>query len=82
MAIGSSYKEDVLYLRFMASYRLAINSHIYKKESRLNDAVKAHQRYKRNFPESENLKDTENLLEELNEEINIVIAQKTETNGL
>jgi len=80
--LGSSHKKEVLYLRFMASYKLAINSHIYKKESRLNDAVKAHERYKRNFPESENLKETENLLEELNEEINIVIAQKTETNGL
>jgi len=80
--LGSIYKEEVLYLRFMASYKLAINSYIFKKETRLNDAVKAHERYKRNFPESEKLEDTEDLLEELNNEIKILIAQKTETNGL
>ena len=79
---GTTYKEEALYLRFLSSYELAINSSFYKKEIRLNEAIKAHEKYKRNFPEAENIKETERLLEILNKEINILIAQKTETDGL
>jgi len=79
---GTSYKEEALYLRFLSSYELAINSYFYKKEIRLNNAIKAHEKYKRNFPEAQKLEETESLLENLNKEINILIAQKTETDGL
>lgn len=79
---GTIFKEEALYLRFLSSYELAINSYFYKKEIRLSDAIKAHEKYKRNFPEAENIKETERLLEILNKEINILIAQKTETDGL
>jgi outer membrane protein assembly factor BamD len=80
--LGTSYKEEALYLKFKASYELAINSHFYKKEIRLNEAIKAQEKFKRNFPNSENIEETEKLLENLNKEINILIAQKTETDGL
>jgi outer membrane protein assembly factor BamD len=80
--LGTSFKEQALYYRFMASYELAINSYIYKKEERLADAFKAHEKYKRNFPESENLKDTEKLIEILNKEIQLLNEQKAELNGL
>ena len=80
--LGSSFKEQALYYRFMSSYELAVNSYIYKKEVRLADALKAHERYKRNFPESENLKDTEKLNKILNEEIQLLNEQKAESDGL
>jgi len=76
--LGTSYKEESLYLRFMASYKLAINSYIYKKEKRLNDAIKAHEKLKRSFPESEHLQETGKLLIELNEELIILNIAKTE----
>ncbi len=76
--LGSSYNEEVLYLKFMASYKLAINSYFLKKETRLKDAVKAQEKLKRNYPESEYLNETEELLIEINNEINTLIAQKTE----
>ena len=59
-----------------------MKSFYYKKEIRLNDAIKAHAKYKHNFPEAENLEETEKLLENLNLELTTIIAQKTETNGL
>jgi outer membrane protein assembly factor BamD len=80
--LGSSFKEQALYLRFMSSYELAVNSYFYKKEERLADALKAHEKYKRNFPESENLKDTEKLIEILNKEIELLNQQKAEIDGL
>ena len=56
--LGTSYKEEALYFKFKASYQLGINSYILKKESRLKDAIKAHEKFKRNFPDSEYLKET------------------------
>jgi len=80
--LGTKYKEEALYLRFMSSYELAVKSYYYKKEDRIKDGVKAYEKYKRNFPEAENLTETDKLLEILNKEMDIINAQKTETNGL
>lgn len=80
--LGTSYKEETLYLRFLSSYELAINSYFYKKETRLNEAVKAHEKYKRNFSEAEKLEETEELLNKINEELSLIVALKQENNGL
>lgn len=80
--LGSSFKEQALYYKFMASYELAMNSYLYKKEVRLDEALKAHEKYKRSFPESENLKETEKLIDILNQEINLLNQQKSEIDGL
>ena len=58
--LGTSYKEESLYLRFESAYELAINSHFYKKEIRLKDAIKAQEKYQRNFPEAGNIEETQN----------------------
>ena len=80
--LGTSYKEEALYLKFKASYELAINSFITKKEERINAAVKIHERFKRSFSSSDYLKETEKLLINLNKELTSLIALKTQTNGL
>ena len=80
--LGTSYKEEALYFKFKASYELGINSYILKKESRLKDAIKAHEKFKRNFPDSEYLKETEKLVINLNEELNSLPDIKTQTNGI
>lgn len=74
--LGTSYKEETLYLKFLSSYELATNSYLHKKETRLNDAVKFHEKFKRNFPESEKLKETERLLNNINEELSLIVALK------
>ncbi len=50
--LGTKYREEALYLRFRAGYNLSINSYILKKEIRLKEAIKSHEKFKRNFPES------------------------------
>lgn len=80
--LGTSYKEDAYYLKFKASYELAVNSFFIKKEQRIKDAIKAHEKFKRNFPNSEYLKETEQLLINLNEEQNSLSVIKTQTNGI
>jgi outer membrane protein assembly factor BamD len=80
--LGTSYKEDALYFKFKASYELGVNSYIIKKETRLKDALKAHEKFKRNFPESTYLKETEKLVTNLNDELSALPEIKTQTNGI
>jgi outer membrane protein assembly factor BamD len=80
--LGTTYKEQAMYYTFMSSYKLAINSYYLKKETRLYDAIKAHEKYIKNFPNSLNREETDKLVKEINEEINLLTAQKNENNGL
>lgn len=80
--LGTSYKEEALYFKFKAAYELAIKSYIAKKEERLTSAIKIHERFKKSFPNSEYLKETDKLFTNLNEEYNSLTALKTQTNGL
>jgi len=63
--LGTPYKEDALYYKFLAGYKLAENSVEYKKEKRIKDALKYFDRFKKLFPKSEYLDETEILAEKL-----------------
>ena len=80
--LGTSYREEALYLKFKSGYNLAVKSYILKKEERLKDAIKYHEKFKRNFPESKYLEETEKLVIKLKEEISELPVIKTETNGI
>jgi outer membrane protein assembly factor BamD len=80
--LGTTYKEEALYYKFKAAYELAINSYILKKEERILNAQKIHERFKKSFPNSQYLKETDKLSINLSEEYNSLLAQKTETDGL
>ncbi len=80
--LGTSFKEEALYLKFKSAYELGINSYITKKEERINNALKIHERFKRSFSSSDYLKETEKLIVNLDEALKAVTALKTETNGL
>lgn len=71
--LGSSFKEEALYWKFMSSYQLGMNSVFDKKEERLDNAIKIHDLFLSRYPESEFVKDLgplyENLLEEKGVEI-------------
>lgn len=67
--IGTSFREEAIFYRLKASYELGMNSVQHKKEKRLNDAVKAYEKLKRNYPESKYLKDSDKMLKELNQEL-------------
>ncbi|SDX53615.1 Beta-barrel assembly machine subunit BamD [Lutibacter oricola] len=76
--LGTSYKEEALYTKFLASYKLGMKSIYRKKEERIKNALKFQERFKKNFSESKYLKETEKLVKELNKELNAVVALKTE----
>ena len=63
-----------------------MNSVIHKKEKRLNDAIKAHDKLKRNYPESEYLEDSDKMLEKLNKELgtvkDLIATIENKKNGL
>jgi outer membrane protein assembly factor BamD len=80
--LGTSFKEEAMYLKFNAAYQLGVKSSFQKKETRLIDAKKAFDRFKRNYPKSEYLDESEKLVSNLDRELNSLNALKTETNGL
>ncbi len=64
--LGTSFREEAMYYKFMSSYELAMKSIFSKREARLVSAVKSYERLKRNYPNSEYLKDSDKMLEEIN----------------
>lgn len=75
--LGTIYREEAMFLRFKASNDLALKSVILKKEERINNAIKAHQKLKRNYPSSKYLEEANKMLDVLNKELELL--PKTET---
>jgi outer membrane protein assembly factor BamD len=67
--LGSVYKEDTYYYSFKSSYYLGMKSVLNKKEERLSDAIRSYNKFKKNFPESDHLKELDGMAEKLNEEL-------------
>ena len=67
--LGTSFREEAMYYRFLAAYDLSVKSVFSKKEARLKDALKSYERLERNYPESEYLEDSKKILEDLNERL-------------
>lgn len=66
--VGSGLKEEALYYRFKASHDLAMNSILSKKEERLENAIAAHAKFEKNYPESSRMKELNKMLKDLNKE--------------
>jgi len=60
--LGTEFKEEALYYIFKASHDLVLVSTSRKKAERIEDAIKAYDKLKRVFPESEFLKDSDKML--------------------
>lgn len=67
--LGTSFREEALYYRFLAAYDLSVKSVFSKKEARLKDALKSYERLKRNYPESTFLEDSDKIVEDLNDRL-------------
>ena len=80
--MGTSYDEQAMYYKFKASYELAMNSYVAKKEERIKSALKTFERFKRNFPKSSYLEETQKLNTDLTEELTSFNKLKQGTNGL
>lgn len=63
--LGTSYKEEAMFYKFKSAYELGINSIYYKKEARINDAIKVYTRYKKAYPNSEYIKEADDLYNKL-----------------
>lgn len=63
---GSSFKEEALYYRFDAAYKLTINSVEWKKEERANKAISYYNSLKKSFAESKHMSEANTMVDELN----------------
>ena len=66
--LGTSLKEDALYYKFKAYHDLVLVSTIRKKEQRIEDAIAAHEKLVRNFPDSKYISETEKMLSNIKNE--------------
>jgi outer membrane protein assembly factor BamD len=66
---GSSLREKALFYRLDAAYNLAINSVAYKKQQRLETAKKYYKSFVNKYENSEHIKDTKNMLEDIKKEL-------------
>lgn len=55
--LGTSYKEEAMVLKFRASYELALKSVRDKKQDRIDSAIKNYERFKKSFPNSDELEE-------------------------
>jgi len=76
--LGTSYKEEALFLKLKAAHDLGVKSYFTKKEERLNEAKKAYEKFSRNYPASEFKKDADKLMKNITKEINVLVALTVE----
>lgn len=67
--LGSVYKEDAMFFRFKSAYELGMKSILSKKEERISDAILSQKKFEKTFPESEKLKESEDMVRELQKEL-------------
>lgn len=77
--LGTKYKEDALFYKFKAGHDLAIKSVPFKKEKRLNDALKYHKRLNKYYPDSRFTKESTGLLSNINKELKVYNPQPKKT---
>ncbi len=69
--VGSKFREEALYYKFLASYEIAINSIQSKKYQRLMDLKKLHNNIVRYYPETLFEQDLSKKMQTVEKEINI-----------
>jgi len=67
--LGSEFKEESYYYSFKSAYELGMKSILSKKEERISEALLSHRKFQKTFPESEKLKEVDQLGVKLQEEL-------------
>lgn len=62
---GTSFREEAMYYRFDAAYKLAVNSTERKKQNRVNNAMGFYNSFKKSFPNSEHMEEVSQMNAEL-----------------
>ncbi|MFY0603319.1 MAG: outer membrane protein assembly factor BamD [Flavobacteriaceae bacterium] len=66
--LGTKYKEEAFYYKLKAYHDLAIKSTDRKKEERIKDAMRAYNKFVKTFPQSKYLKESNEMLANLQSE--------------
>ena len=72
---GSIYREDALYLKLVASTNLAMNSTLFKKKERLQEAKAAHSTLFKLYPETKYADKANDLAEQINKAMADITTQ-------
>ncbi len=67
--LGSEFKEETYYYSFKSAYELGMKSILSKKEERISEALLSYKKFQKTFPESEKIKEVDELGVKLQEEL-------------
>jgi outer membrane protein assembly factor BamD len=73
--LGTSFKEDAIYYKFLSAYELAVNSFDNVKGERLENAKTILTKFKKNYPDSEHLDDLSKYERKLDKAMNILTTE-------
>lgn len=62
---GSSFREEAMFYRFDSAYKLGINSVEYRREERINIAIKHYNAFNKAYPESQHNSEASTMINEL-----------------
>ena len=66
--LGSEFKEEALYYRLKAAHDFVFKSTDRRRSERIKDAIEAFEKLERNYPESQYMEDSKEMLSNLKEE--------------
>jgi outer membrane protein assembly factor BamD len=66
--LGSEFKEEALYYRLKAAHDFVLKSTDRRKAERIKDAIEAHEKLMRNYPETQYLEESDEMYATLKEE--------------
>ncbi|MFV0247550.1 MAG: outer membrane protein assembly factor BamD [Tenacibaculum sp.] len=66
--LGTNFKEQALYYKLKSAYDYAMKSTFRRKAKRIDQAIKVYQKFKRSFPASKYMKDSNRMLAALHKE--------------
>ncbi len=76
--LGSEFKEEAFYYRLKAAHDFVLKSTDRRKSVRINDAIEAYEKLKRNYPESKFMEESNEMLATLSKEqkrVDIITAK-------
>jgi outer membrane protein assembly factor BamD len=67
--LGTKYREEAMYMKYASASELGLQSIPQKQGIRIKDAITYFEKFKKSYPDSEFMEDSENKMEDLNKQL-------------
>lgn len=67
--LGTKYREEAMYMKYASAYELGLRSIPQKQGTRIKNAITYYEKFKKSYPDSEFMEDSEKKLKDLNKQL-------------